>query len=269
MHGHVRILMTPHHAAPVLGLALIVALSGCASLRSATLTALGIAGPDEVEARRLASAQRAAGLSDEQIERRTAFLTERLDERRLHAAAWKYGWLVVDGAGGIAAAARAATEDGTDQVNQISQAGKGAIGVAYILLNPMPGTAGADPIREMPDATREDKLARLAAAEELLARAADRARDRTSWLLHFGNVFINAAAAAPVLALGDEGQAAQSFGIGVAAGTLQILTQPWEGPSDWADYERFIASDGAGTDISSEEWQIVPHGIGLAVQRRF
>ncbi len=248
---------------------LLVVTSGCASLQSAGRKALGIGDKQMREAERLQRAERAGRLSEEQVDRRLTFLTERLDERRLHAAAWKYGWLTVTSAGGIASATRAGFEDGTKRVNGISQAGKALIGVTYLLFNPMPGVSGADPVREMPDATRADRVAQLVAAEDLLAREAERAHDRSSWLLYFGVVFINAAAAAPVLACGDEGLAAQSFGIGTAVGALQVLSQPWNGPADWEEYQRFVDTDGAVPSEPTTQWHIAPHDLGLAITARF
>jgi hypothetical protein len=156
------------------------------------------------------------------------------------------------------------------QTNDICQAVKAAIGVGYLLLNPMPGTSGADPVRELPDATHEDKIARLTRAEYILAREAERAHSRTSVWLHVGNVLLNAILAAPVLARGNQGLAAQSFGIGTGVGEVQIWTQPWEGPKDWEDYERFVASEeGRPASGSRAEWQIVPNGAGLALVGRF
>jgi hypothetical protein len=261
--------MTSRPATIPVFLCLLATLSGCAALRSATLTALGRGDKETLEAQRLNRAARAADLPEEEIDRRLTFLVNRLDERQFHAAAWKYTWLVVNGGGVIVSAVQAGlADDGTDQANEIAQAGKAAIGTTYLLVNPMPGTSGADPIREMPGATRQDKLAQLAGAEELLAREAERAKDRTSWLLHLGNLFINAAAAAPALALGDEALAAESFGIGAAVGVIQILSQPWKGPSDWDEYERFVAGYYAAPEPTAE-WQIMPHGLGIGIAGRF
>ena len=251
------------------GMCLLATLSACSTLPSPVQRALGIGGKEATEAQRLARAERAATLSDDQINRRIAFLTDRLDERRLHAAAWWYGWLVIDGGGMVARAWQSVYHYGTHRVSDISQAGKGAIGVAYLLLNPMPGVSGANPVRDMSSATREDKLAQLAEAEYILSRTAERAESRKSWLLHFGNLFLNAAAAAPVAAYGNWNRAAQGFFIGTAAGEAQIWTQPWNGPSDWADYERFVATDGAETRAPQSNWRIVPTGTGLAVLGRF
>jgi len=263
------IAMTAQPTTVPLAICLLAIVSGCASLEKATRSALGIGTKEMREAERLAKEERTANISDEEIDRRLTFLTERLDERRLHAALWKYGWIGIDSAGGIASAVRAGFDDGSRRVNDISQAGKAVIGVAYLLLNPMPGVDGADPVRAMPAASREDKLARLARAEEILAREAERAHDRTSWLLHLGNVFVNAAASAPVLAYGNDGLALQSFLIGTGVGELQIWSQPWKGPADWEEYKQFVTTGGVEPRTPTAEWRIVPQGLGLGVAARF
>lgn len=264
--------MTAPKATSAIAICLLIALSGCAFVQSAVDSALGRGTTELREARALARSEREAGLSDAQIQRRLTFLTDRLDERRLHAAAWEYGWVAIVGGGGIAAATQAALADAgsTHQINDIAQAGKACIGVTYLLLNPMPNIDGADPVREMPSATREERLAQLADAEERLARTAERAHNRTSWWLHIGTVFINAAAAAPALAYGNGGLAASSFGIGVAAGEAQAWSQPWNGPDDWKEYENFVDTDGNPMPYVPEaRWRLVPQGGGVAVQARF
>ena len=253
-------------------LALLVTVSGCAYVQKAVDSALGLGDRQMKEALQMQRRERAAQLSDAEIQRRLTFIEERLDGQQFHAPAWKYGWLTIVGGGGIAAATQAglADEGRVDQINQISQAGKACIGVTYLLANPMPATSGADPIREMPSATREERFEQLAAAEDLLARTAERAHNRWSWWLHIGTVFINAAAAAPALAYGDEGRAAQSFFIGVAAGEAQAWSQPWYGPQDWKDYEHFAATGGPPTPVDPEaKWRIVPNGAGVMVMAEF
>jgi hypothetical protein len=256
----------------LLALGLLLTSSGCAFTQKAVDSALGLGDRQMREAKQMQRRERAAQLDDAEIERRLTFIEERLDDQQFHAAAWEYGWLLIVGGGGIAAATQAALEEegSTHQNNNIAQAGKAVIGVTYLSLNPMPATSGADPIREMPSATREERMEQLASAEDLLARTAERAHNRWSWWLHIGTVFINAAAAAPALAYGDEGLAAQSFFIGVAAGEAQAWSQPWYGPQDWADYERFAASNGKPLPVDPEtKWRIVPTGTGVAVLAEF
>src|SRR5262249_34664816 len=104
-----RFLMNARPASISASICLLAALSGCAFTEHAVHSAFGTSGGQEqAEQARLIRAERASGLSDEQIESRIAFVSERLDENRLHAAAWKYGWLVVNGGGMIAAATQAA-----------------------------------------------------------------------------------------------------------------------------------------------------------------
>jgi len=270
--GNREFLMNARPATLSASICLFAALSGCAFTENAIQSAFGTSGKEKAEQERLARAERASRLSDAEIDSRIAFVTERLDENRLHAAAWKYGWLVVNGGGMIAASTQAAVTHklGSDhQVSDITQAVKGAIGVCFLVFNPMPGTSGADPVREMPDQTHEEKLARLEKAEYILARSAERAHSRTSWYLHIGNILFNAALAAPVLGVGNAGLAAQNFGIGAGVGEVQILTAPWEGPRDWEAYERFVASQEGRPVTPTAEWHIVPNGVGLAVVGRF
>jgi hypothetical protein len=252
----------------VVGLGLLVTTSGCAFVQKSVDSALGLGDRQMRQAERLQRQERAAQLSDAEIQRRLMFIERLLDRHWFHAAAWKYGWLTIVGAGGITAATEAglADEGSADQANSIAQAGKAVIGISYLLLNPMPGTSGAAPIREMPAATREERMAQLAAAEDLLARVAERAHNRYSWWLHIGTVLINAAAAAPALAYGDEQAAAKSFFVGLAGGEAQAWSQPWYGPGNWAEYEHFAATSGAPPPVEPQtKWRIVPYGRGVAV----
>jgi hypothetical protein len=254
-----------------MALALLLSTSGCAFVESAVNSALGRGHREVIAAERLQRAERAGRISDEQVAQRLTFLTDRLDERQLHAAAWEWSWLAIVGGGGMAAAITAGLNDNgsTHQINDIAQAGKAAIGVTYLSLNPMPGIWGADPIREMPSATRDDRLAQLAAAEDLLARQAERAHNRYSWWLHIGTVFINAAAAAPALAYGSTALAGRTFAIGVVAGEAQAWSQPWYGPADWEEYERFVETNGALPREPAAKWDIVPTGNGFAFVANF
>lgn len=253
-------------------LALLLCAPGCAFVESAVNSALGRGHRELIQAQRLQRAERAGLISDAQVDQRLAFLTERLDERQFHAAAWEWSWLAIVTGGGATAAVNAGLNDSgsSHQINDIAQAGKALIGVTYLSLNPMPGIWGADPIRDMPSATRDDRLAQLAAAEDLLARQAERAHNRYSWWLHIGTVFINAAAAAPALAYGNSALAGRTFAIGVVAGEAQAWSQPWYGPADWEEYERFIETNGAPLPHEPQAtWNLVPTGTGVALLGRF
>lgn len=215
------------------------------------------------------SAPEAAGLADEQIDQRLTFITERLDAGRFHARFWQYGWLTVNGGGMILASAQAPFDDGNDQVFDIIEASKGLIGVLYLLVQPMPGRDGAEPIRALPDATHDDKVARLVQAESLLYATAARAEQRKSWVIHLGNLVLNLTGGAILLARGDAGLAALSAGLDTTVGEIQIWTQPWQPTSDWHEYQRLVVSGQPVASAPPTSWRIGPRGRGLALQLAF
>jgi hypothetical protein len=259
----------------------VIAGSGCTLATKMTNAALGRSGKAAFELHRLARAERATTLTDEQMDRRVAFIMERLDDQRLHAIAWQYGWLAVDiGPGIISSGIQAGLKSGNDREYFILEAVKSAIGTAYLLIDPMPNQHGADPIRAMPDTTHEDKMARLIRGEDMLAHAAERAQQRTAIGYHLGNLFFNLAGAGALYGVGNHSGALQSLLIDTASGEVQIWTQPWEGPGDFHAYEEFVAADEQGPGAGSRavqpiaappplRWQIVPRGLGLAVAAEF
>lgn len=258
-------------ARAVLLVLLVTTAASCTTMRDVTDAALGRTGRETLELQKLERAERAQALTAEQIERRLAFLTQELDDTRLHAAAWQYGWIFIDSAGALASAGQAAFGDEDKLAYHTMRAVKGAIGTAYLMLNPQPLRCGADPIRAMPSATQSDKMDQLLAAENLLVEAAERAHQRTSWAYHIGNLLFNAAGAGAVYATGDESGALQALLIDTAAGELQVWTQPWEPPGQWEAYERMVAEDEgrASAYVPGIRWRVITQGAGFAVQASF
>ena len=241
-------------------LALLAMLNGCASMGGPKLPWQGndLVGPDGD-----------GSLSDEQIEQRIAFIDHRLDERETHSVLWQYGWLAVNGGGGIASGVQAGFDDGNDRVFDILEAVKSGIGVTYLVLSPMPGWRGSAPIRDMPKATRADRLARLRRAEEMLREAAEHARRRKYWGVHLSNVGLNVATGAVLLGLGSTRLAAMSAGLDTLIGEVQIWSRPWQPEQDWKDYRRFVATGHTDPSEPPTAWRIGPVGPGIALQARF
>lgn len=259
MARRARRLSTP--IAPLALAALLAANPGCAFLGEAL---------EPLQARPypgLVGAPEALG--EGEVERRLEFVNARLDANRRHAAAWQYGWLVVNVGGTAASSAFAAIDEGNEQVFDILEAAKGTVGSIRLLVDPMPGMSGADPIRAMPSRTAADKLAQLARAERLLWDEAQRARQRTGWFVHVGNVVFNLASGAVLLALDEPVLAAVAFGVDTVVGEAQILTAPWRPIDDWEEYERFVATGlGAGPSPPTR-WHVRPNGRGVVIAVEF
>jgi hypothetical protein len=252
--------------AAVASLVLLVccALDGCSMARRAA--APFFPEPDPLPVDR----QDVSSLDDATIDRRVDFITERLDASQVHAAAWEYGWLAVNGGGMVVSSAFAATDDDShDRAYDIIEAVKAAIGTVYQIALPMPGTEGGAPIVAMPSETHAEKIERLRAAESVLSDAAARARQRTSWPLHLGNVAINLVGGAILLGLDEPGLAARSFAIDTLGGEAQIWTQPWEPETDWEEYQHFVATGDTVPPAREVQWHIVPRVGGAAVQASF
>jgi hypothetical protein len=217
------------------------------------------------------TAEEAAQLTEQQIEQRLTFVAHRLDDNELHASLWYYGFLAVNAGGMVAGAATAAVEeDEDDQIYDICNASLGLIGTIYLLADPLPGRSGSDPVAELPSATHQDRAAQLAAAEEILYGAAGRAKQRTGWILHTGNIVLNAAAASVLLARESYGNAALLFFLNSAVGEAQILLTPWQPLDDWEEYRRLV--DGGGIPPDPQvKWGIgpMPTAQGLALVAEF
>lgn len=195
---------------------------------------------------------------------RERFLAERLDAGRLHAQAWQWGWTAFNGVSTVyAAAAGAGASDRGERAYQIVQAANAALGLVDVqLLEPMPGRAGADPMR------RGDPATSLARGEQLLRARAERARARRGWRLRLGNLALQAAGAGVLLALDEPRLAALSFASGMAGGELYLWSQPWRPERDLQDYERLVNGP-ALPDDPPAELTVGPAPGGLSLRLGF
>lgn len=178
-------------------------------------------------------------LSDAAIEHRIDFIEQRLDSHEMHGQIWYWSWMAINGGSMVGLGVSAGlSKHEDDQVNNGVQAGLGAIGVADLLLRPLEARYGADPIRGLPESTREEKMAKLRAAESQLRSNAQRAEERTSWEMHAANVAVNGIAGLIIGLAGRPSDGIIAFGAGTAGGAIEFLTQPWGPTSDWKDYKQ-------------------------------
>lgn len=247
-------------------LGLLALIQGCAAVQDTTHFAKSVFEPGVPGAKPLTAGE-AAQLSDAQVNQRLDFVTRSLDDNRLHAALWQYGFLAVNAGGMVAGATTAAFEDDEDdKVFNILNASLGLLGVVYMVADPLPGTSGADPVYLMPFDSAADRAAQLAEGERILYEAAGRARQRTGWILHTGNVVLNASAASVLLARESYGDAALLFFLNTTIGTVQILLTPWEPLTMWEEYQALVANGGVPPD-PAVRWGIgpMPDAPGLAL----
>ena len=207
-----------------------------------------------------------ADLPDPVIEQRIRFIEAKLEAHKRHGEIWYWSWMAINGGAlvGLGVAA-GLTDDTADRVNFGSQAGLAALGVADLLFRPLEARYGADPIRNLPEATRVEKLKKLETAEILLKNNATRACERENWVLHLLNLLLNAGVGIATGIAGDSGGGAISAGAGVIAGEIYILGQPGGPKEDWDEYRR-MASHHSGENMRIS---LAPYDSGLRVRFRW
>jgi hypothetical protein len=187
-------------------------------------------------------------LPDNVIEQRIRFIEEKLDSHKTHGQIWYWGWMGIDAGSAIGLGIIAGLDNHEDDaVNNGVNAGLGAIGVADLLLRPLEARHGADPIRSLPEETRDERIAKLRAGEEQMQRNAERASERTSVAMHAGNLFINGIAGVIVGLAGKTSDAIITSTTGAIGGEINIWTQPWGPETDWEDYKNMV---GHRTDVT-------------------
>jgi hypothetical protein len=205
-----------------------------------------------------------SSLSDRTISDRTAFLERKLDDERRSAQWWTYGWLAFNGGSMVASAALAATEDNrADRNADIVNSVQAMVGVANQLLRPLPAVHGAAPVRAMPDGTREERLARLSAAQDLVARGAGRAREPYELVTQAGAIGFNLIAGVAIWQVADFRHAWQSTIPSILIGEIQLFTTPW-GPVD--DLNSYRTEFAPGHAIN---WRVTPWFNGVQVSANF
>jgi hypothetical protein len=238
-------------------------------MRRVVILAIGVlAAPVWADDERQPVPAHLSALSDAEVDTRLQYLEHALDDRRLYSSLWWKGWTGFYALGVVVQSTRAGLEsqDGK-QADLVVSAVKALGGTVNLLRHPLAWKDGADPVRELPDATREDRLARLALAEEVLRKNAEAADRRYGWLAHVMNVGINAAGAAIVHGgWGDRTRAWRSAGVGIAVGELMLWSHPWWYRSDYEEYERRFQP---GASTSRVSWRVLPTIGGMVVQAEF
>lgn len=207
-------------------------------------------------------------MSDSELDERTAFLVQRLDEGQRWAQVYQYGFTAGWTLGiGIGVAQAATTSKNDTRVNGIVTASKAAIGVGRLVFSPAPGRLGSEDIATLPAGSHAQRVTKLTAAETRMSSAVAYAERRTDWLPHLTSLGLNLAGAGITAGLGDWKDAVIGGVVGIAAGEALIWLRPSRAIVDAEDYHnRFSGSLPKQPGVT---WNIVPTGRGAFVQVRY
>jgi hypothetical protein len=202
---------------------------------------------------------------DDEVVARLHFIETRLKAETVQAHAWEYGWGVVDVFGaGYGAYQVAQSSNRAELTEGIVGVVKSVGGVAGIALAPLKTARGTHELDDVPDTTPDERLKRLVIAESLLRRNAHEADIRYSWKPHVISALLNIAGGVIIGVVGDWAKGAQSAGIGLAVGELQIWTRPWQAKRDLREYRRAFGGL-AGSDVPRLSSAVRVSPAGLAV----
>jgi hypothetical protein len=212
------------------------------------------------------SSQQAA--PDSLVRERLGFIRDALELGKPRASLWWNGWLIGYGAAtvGQAAVGMTARDQRTRQDMALGAATTG-LGVIGQLLTPMTPSSAPGRLSEIPEATPEERLEKLAAAEDLLRKSGAREREGRSWQTHAITGLVNLSGGL-VTWLGFKRSIWDGvvyFVLNTAITEAQIWSQPMRAVRDEEEYVRLRAGGKAeGTTHKIHvSLGIVPGGIGI------
>jgi len=175
--------------------------------------------------------------SDYEISSRLNETAELLQAQKTGAAYWEYGWGGFNGASMLWSIAEAThAQDYKSRSTDVVQAVEGLIGVADVVLRPLPAFNANDGCTP-PTITEQDRLQCLSVKEALLTLSARRADEPFEFLPHFANFAFNLAAGGIVWSLADARHALTTFIPGMVLGEIQLWTTPQRPIEDLQRYK--------------------------------
>lgn len=205
-------------------------------------------------------------LTPDEVDARSRFLVERLEDGRFAAQVWQYGWTGIYTVGALTNAVTVVTGDSDDRVVGLVDGVKSAAAAAQLVTDPLPARLGASPMLAYETGSREGRLQRLAVGERQLVTNAVRAESRYSLQRHLEGVTTNLIGGAIIWAFGDSGDAIRSTLVGIAVGEAQIWSQPWRAAGDLRDYRAAYPTTLAAPGV---DWELRPMGTGVQLALRF
>ena len=234
-------------------------------------------------------AQEVARPSDEQVTERLSYLESALRSARPAARAWWYGWISVYSAGTVVQWSLAGAhwndtklEDDSPGARRVRDRGFAedmlvggattALGLGSLLIDPFVPAYGANALKRLPEATPEERRAKLLRAEEIHRRCAEREKKGRGLTTHLLNLGVNAAAGIVTAAAFHRPwtDGLMTFAAGEAVSLLNIFTQPRRAIRDLRDYEAMVRGESLarsaappGRDVY---FSLSPRGISLGLR---
>lgn len=206
------------------------------------------------------------GMGDAEIEQRLAYIEARFAAARPGAGTWQHGWTGFHAASAAAQGLLAIDADDSDEeVYYLVGAAKSAGALSQMLIRPLPSVQGTNRFEAMPSGTRAERIARLAAGEDLLRENAARAGTRTAWKRHLIGIGANLLGGTLIAAFGDGDDALTSTLLGIAVSEANIWTEPSRAIADLEDYR----NNGWAPRQNRVNWQIIPAGPRVVLKVDF
>jgi len=205
---------------------------------------------------------------------RLDYLRARLARERSRAWAWSTGWKVTYGVLIGGQLALVPVLDQKEHPDLFVGAATSAIGLASLLVLPLPVLADQPTFehRMLLADEKDDPCALLAEAEAIAIRDAEEAAFGRGWLIHSANLLIAVAAGLVMWQGFDDWESGlTALATNLAVGELMIWTQPSGLEDDLVRYRR--GDLGQEPDAAKAAWGLRPlvyyQGAGLALGARF
>lgn len=182
-------------------------------------------------------------LDDVHVTTRIDQIQGALDAGTVRASLWYWGFAGVQLGSGTVNGILAFTPGSQPGflVNRVVGAVQGYLGFLSLLINPMVASRAAAKLRALPSDSPTERRSKLAAAESLLERSADRERAGRAWYTHVIGITAGAASGLLLAFAFKETSWVDgliNFGIVVAFAELQIWTMPTKAIKDWELYQQ-------------------------------
>lgn len=185
--------------------------------------------------------------SDSLIKEKLRFIETSFQNMQSNAKTWKYGWYAGFSTLAISQGTIGITTDNNDLKKGMALGVvTSVIGIGGLVTKPLVSIKACKTLQNMPENTIEERRIKLATAEKLLKKSAEREINGKNWKSHATAGAINLTAGL-VCWLGFKKSiwdGFTTFAISTAIAELQIITQPKKSAKAFADYNnKYNSSD--------------------------